>query len=56
MSVRAFLLGSSPSLSLPSEEDDPYRFRLSAARSLYCECPGASENRRLPLPETPDGV
>ena len=45
-----FLLVSSPSLG--SDEDDPYRLRLSAARSLYCDCTGASENRRLALPET----
>jgi hypothetical protein len=47
------LLVSSPS-SLGSDEDNPYRLRLSAARSLYWDCPGASENRRLALPETPD--
>jgi hypothetical protein len=50
-----FLLVSSPS-SFGSDEDNPYRLRLSAARSLYCDCPGASENRRLALPETPDEV
>jgi hypothetical protein len=47
------LLVFSPS-SLGSGEDNPYRLLLSAARSLYWDCPGASENRRLAPPETPD--